>query len=94
MAHWHATLPNPILEVPYEGLVSDQEVWSCKLIDFLGLPWDERCLAFHETDRPVLTSSAWQVRQPIYASSIGRWQHYEKHLGPLFGGLGTVPPME
>jgi hypothetical protein len=76
MAHWHATLPSPILDVPYEGLVGDQEAWSRKLIDFLGLPWDERCLAYYKTERPVLTSSAWQVRQPIYTSSIGRWRHY------------------
>jgi tetratricopeptide (TPR) repeat protein len=94
MAHWHATLPNPILDVPYEGLVGDQEVWSRKLIDFLGLPWDERCLAYYETNRPVTTSSSWQVRQPIYASSIGRWQHYVKHLGPLFSGLGWKMPRE
>jgi len=92
MAHWHAILPSPILDVPYEGLVADQEAWSRKLIDFLGLPWDERCLAYYKTERPVLTSSAWQVRQPIYTSSIGRWRHYAKHLGPLFGALGIAPP--
>ena len=93
MAHWHAALPSPILDVPYEGLVADQEAWSRKLIDFLGLPWDERCLAYYKTERPVLTSSAWQVRQPIYTSSIGRWRHYAGHLGPLFGALGiTLPP--
>ena len=94
MAHWHATLPNPILDVPYEALVGDQEVWSCRLVDFLGLPWDERCLAFHETNRPVLTSSAWQVRQPIYTSSIGRWRHYAEHLGPLFSSLGLPSPTQ
>jgi tetratricopeptide (TPR) repeat protein len=94
MAHWHATLPIPVLDVPYEALVGDQEVWSRKLVDFLGLPWDDRCLAFYETNRPVLTSSAWQVRQPIYASSIGRWRHYVKHLDPLFGALGIVPPAD
>jgi len=93
MAHWHVTLPNPILDVPYEALVGDQEAWSRKLVDFLGLPWDERCLAFHQTSRPVFTSSTWQVRQPIYASSIGRWRHYAKHLGPLFSSLGLAPPV-
>jgi tetratricopeptide (TPR) repeat protein len=92
MAHWRATLPNPILDVPYEALVGDQEVCSRRLVEFLSLPWDERCLVFHETDRPVLTSSAWQVRQPIYASSIGRWRHYAKHLGPLFSSLGLPSP--
>jgi tetratricopeptide (TPR) repeat protein len=92
MAHWRATLTIPILDVPYEALVGEQELWSRKLIDFLGLPWDERCLAFYETKRPVFTSSAWQVRQPIYTSSIGRWRHYAKHLGPLFSALGIAAP--
>ena len=93
MAHWNTTLPIRFLNVEYEALVGDQEVWSRKLIDFLGLAWDQRCLAFFETERPVLTASAWQVRQPIYTSSIGRWRNYAKHLGPLFGGLGVPPPV-
>ena len=83
MAHWHAVLPVPILDVPYEELVANQELWSRKLIDFVELPWDPRCLDYHKVDRPVVTSSFWQVRQPIYSSSIGRWRHYEKHLAPL-----------
>lgn len=87
MAHWHAVLPTPILEVPYEGLVADQELWSRKMIDFVGVPWDTRCLDYHKSDRPVVTSSFWQVRQPLYSSSIGRWRHYEKHLGPLLDAL-------
>jgi tetratricopeptide (TPR) repeat protein len=94
MAHWHAALPMPILDVPYEALVGDQAVWTHRIVDFLGLPWDERCLTFYKTSRPVFTSSAWQVRQPIYASSIDRWRHYAKHLGPLFGAFGAVPLME
>ncbi len=92
MAHWHAVLPIPILDVPYEALVGDQEGWSRKLIDFVGLDWDDRCLVFHQTERPVFTSSAWQVRQPLYNSSIGRWRHYEKHLEPLFQALGVDAP--
>ena len=83
MAHWHAVLPVPILDVPYEELVVNQELWTRKLVDFVGLPWDARCLDYHKVDRPVVTSSFWQVRQPIYSSSIGRWRHYEKHLAPL-----------
>jgi tetratricopeptide (TPR) repeat protein len=92
MAHWRAVLPLPILDVPYEALVADQEGWSRKLVDFLGLPWDERCLSFYRTERPIFTSSLWQVRQPIYNSSIGRWRLYERHLGPLFAALGGDPP--
>ena len=82
------------MDVPYEGLVATPDVWTRKLIDFLGLEWDERCLAFYENERPVFTPSFWQVRQPIYASSIGRWRHYVNHLGPLFSALGKAPPME
>jgi hypothetical protein len=52
-----------------------------------GLPWDDRCLAFHKTDRPVRTASATQVRQPIYKSAVGRWRVYEQQLGPLLAGL-------
>jgi Flp pilus assembly protein TadD len=74
-----------ILEVPYEGLVADQETWTRKILDFLGLEWDERCLAFHETKRSVTTASAWQVRQKIYQHSVQRWRNYEKFIGPLKG---------
>lgn len=87
MAHWHAVLPAPILDVPYEGLVANQEFWSRKIIDFVGVPWDSRCLDYHKNVRPVVTSSFWQVRQPIYSSSVGRWRRYEKHLGPLLDVL-------
>ena len=90
MAHWHAVLPIPILDVPYEALVADQEGWSRRIVEFVGLPWDERCLDYHKTERPVLTSSFWQVRQPIYTSSIGRWRHYERHVGPLLDALGET----
>src|ERR1700722_6976746 len=92
MAHWEAVLPNPILQLPYEALVADQEGWTRKLVNFIGLPWDERCLAFHQNERPVYTYSLWQVRQPIYTSSIERWRLYEKHLDPLFEALEEPPP--
>ena len=85
----------PTLEVRYEDLVGDPEAESRRLIAFLGLAWDPACLAFHETERPVLTASLWQVRQPLYGSSVGRWRHYRKHLGPLLEGLkGLVPADE
>jgi len=74
-----------ILEVPYEGLVIDQETWTRKILDFLGLEWDERCLAFYETKRSVTTASVWQVRQKIYRHSVERWRNYEKFIGPLRG---------
>ncbi len=82
-AHWRRILPLPMLDVQYEDLVADLEGQSRRLIDFLGLPWDPACLEFHRTEATVLTASSWQVRQPIYQSSVGRWRHYERHLGPL-----------
>lgn len=84
IAHWRAVLPpGSILEVPYEGLVADQQVWTRRILDFLGLQWDERCLDFHRTKRPVVTASYWQVRQRIYGDSVQRWRNYGKFIGPL-----------
>jgi len=84
MAHWRAVLPPEVfLDVPYEGVVEDQEGWSRRIIDFVGLEWDERCLNFHETERKVGTASNWQVRQKIYKTSKERWRNYEKFVGPL-----------
>jgi hypothetical protein len=79
-----------MLEVPYEEVVADLEGQSRRLIDFLELPWDPACLEFHRTQRSVLTASAWQVRQPLYTRSVGRWRHYERHLGALLEVL--TPP--
>lgn len=82
--HWRAVLPaRALLEVPYEALIEDQEGWTRRMLDFIGLPWDPKCLDFHQTDRTVITASKWQVRQKINASSAGRWRNYEKFLGPL-----------
>jgi hypothetical protein len=69
--------------VPYEALTEEPEIWARRMVDFLGLPWDARCLAFHETERAVITASKWQVRQKISRASIDRWRHYEPFLGPL-----------
>jgi tetratricopeptide (TPR) repeat protein len=88
MAHWLRVLPLKMLEVQYENVVADLEGQSRRLIDFLGLPWDSVCLEFHRAQTTVLTSSIWQVRQPIYQKSVGRWRHYERHLGPLLKSLG------
>ena len=57
------------------------------MIAFCGLDWDERCLSFHKTERFVKTASLGQVRQSMYASSVGRWRRYERHLGPLLEEL-------
>jgi tetratricopeptide (TPR) repeat protein len=82
--HWRAVLPaGSILDVPYEELVADQKTWTRKMLDFLGLEWDDRCLDFHKTKRSVVTASFWQVRQRIYSNSVGRWRNYEQFIGPL-----------
>jgi tetratricopeptide (TPR) repeat protein len=83
MQHW-CTLPGlSIIEVSYEDMVTDTETVARKLLDFLRLPWDEHCLTPHTNPHAVDTASKWQVRQPIYTHSIGRWRHYEKYLASL-----------
>jgi hypothetical protein len=88
--HWRRVLPKPMYEVQYEELVQDQERVSRELVEFCGLEWHDDCLRFFENSRAVRTASNWQVRQPIYTSSIGRWRNYEKFLGPLKEALGDA----
>ncbi|MCB2183412.1 MAG: sulfotransferase [Desulfobulbaceae bacterium] len=88
MQFWQTALPGRIFEIRYENLVENVEEESKRLIDFLGLEWQESCLAFFKTKRMVHTSSDWQVRQPIYNKSVRRWKNYEKFLEPLSKGLG------
>jgi tetratricopeptide (TPR) repeat protein len=87
IAHWLKVLPLRMIEVQYEEVVADLEGQSRRIIDFLGLPWNPACLDFHKTERTVQTASSWQVRQPIYTRSMGRWKNYERHLGMLFEAL-------
>ena len=94
MMHWRSTLAGgTILEVPYEKLVADPEPWIRKIVKFVGLSWDPRCLRFHETERTVITASNWQVRQRISTSAAGRWRNYERYLGPL-RSLTELEPSE
>ncbi len=91
MAHWRNVLPaGRILDVRYEDVVADLEGQSRRILSHCGLPWDNRSLAFHETERPIRTASATQVRQPIYGRSVGRWRSYEEFLGPLLSALGPL----
>jgi tetratricopeptide (TPR) repeat protein len=84
MAHWRRILPpHAILDVAYEELVADHERSTRRMLDFIGLPWDPNCLDFRLTSRSVSTFSKWQARQAISSSSVGRWRHYEKFIGPL-----------
>ena len=74
-----------MLEVPYEELVADHVALIHRILDFLELEWNDRCLAFDKTERPIGTASAWQVRQKIYSRSVQRWRRYERFIGPLKG---------
>jgi hypothetical protein len=87
MTHWQKLFPGEIFTVRYEELVEDQERVSKRLIDYLGLEWDENCLDFYNNKRNVMTPSNIQVRQPMYKNAIGRWKPYEKHLQPLIDVL-------
>lgn len=93
MAFWQDVLPGTIHEVCYEDLVADFAVKSRELIEFLGLEWQEECLSFHQTRRMVHTASDWQVRQPVYRSSVQRWKRYEPFLQPLIDGLADTSPL-
>jgi tetratricopeptide (TPR) repeat protein len=91
MDHWRRFLPMPILEMQYEELVREPEKWTRALLSYCGLEWDDRCLAFHQTERQVKTASALQVRQPMYTRSVGRWKPYEAHLKPLLEAIHEPP---
>jgi tetratricopeptide (TPR) repeat protein len=77
----------PILDFRYEQVVAEPEARSRALIDFIGLPWDDACLSFHQSDRAVRTASAWQVKQPIYKRSVARWKRYGDAIQPLLDTL-------
>lgn len=90
MRHWHSLLPGQIFENRYEDLIADQEGRSRRLIDHLGLTWDDACLRFFDRDASIRTASVWQARQPIYASSVKRWKNYGEGIKPLIDALGDL----
>jgi tetratricopeptide (TPR) repeat protein len=92
MRHWRQVLPGRLLEVDYERLVANTEESVREMLAFCGLPWEPACMRFYRTDRGVRTPSRWQVRQPIYRQSVGRWHNYESHLQPLVSAL--LPAMQ
>lgn len=87
MRHWDEVLPGFVMRVRYEDIVDALEPGARALLDFCDLPWDDRCLAFHRTERPVRTASHAQVRQPLYRNAVGSAQPYMVHLGPLLEAL-------
>lgn len=90
VAFWREAAPAAFIEVWYEDVVRDPEREARRLLDFCGLDWEDGVLAFHENARAVKTLSTAQVRQPLYASSVGAWKRYEKDLAPLLAALGPV----
>lgn len=94
MRHWRQILPaGTIIDVQYEELVSDPETRIRTLVESVGLDWNPRCMDFHKHREKVSTASLYQVRQPLYRSSVGRWRHFEHHLGPLLEGLSGPSPL-
>lgn len=90
MAHWREVLGDRILHVSYEETVADIEPNARKIIDFLGLEWQDACVKFHEQAAAVTTASAAQVREKAHTRSVGRWQRFDKHLGPMKSVLDTA----
>lgn len=90
MDHWDTVLPGRVLRVRYEAVVEDLEGQVRRLLDFCGLPFEDACLNFHQTDRAVRTASSQQVRQPIYTSGVDQWTKFSPFLDPLREVLGTI----
>jgi tetratricopeptide (TPR) repeat protein len=90
MAHFDDVLPGHVHRVIYEDLVEDTEGEVRRLLTHCGLAFEDACLRFHETDRPVRTVSSEQVRRPIYREGLDQWRRYEAHLGPLAEALGPA----
>jgi tetratricopeptide (TPR) repeat protein len=90
MAHFDDILPGRVHRVIYEDMVADPKTETLRLLEYCGLPFEEKCLRFYESDRGVFTASSEQVRRPVYADSTDQWRHYDQWLGPLKDALGPV----
>ena len=90
MNHWNDILPGKVLDVRYEDVVANVDEQVRRILDHCGLPFEEQCVRFYETERAVKTASSEQVRQPIYSSSVNLWRNYEKHLQPVIEILEPV----
>ncbi len=89
MEHWDTVLPGKVLQVQYEDVVADIDTQVRRLLDYCGLPFEDACIDFHQTERSVRTPSSEQVRQPIYTSGLEQWRHFEPWLTPLKEALGS-----
>jgi tetratricopeptide (TPR) repeat protein len=92
MDHWHEVLPGRCLTVQYEDVVTDFENQVRRLLEYCELPWEDACIHFHETERPVRTASSEQVRQPVYSKSINFWRNHEEYLAELIEVLEPALP--
>lgn len=90
LALWRDLAPDRIYEISYEDLVNSPETEIRKLLEFCELDWEDACLDFHKTKRDVKTLSVAQVRQPLYKSSVGKWEPYAAHLSELLTGLEKI----
>jgi hypothetical protein len=94
MDHWDAVLPGKVLRVSHEDVLDDLEGQTRRMLDYLGLPFEEACLDFHRTTRAVRTASSEQVRQPINRQGQGAWKPFEPWLDELKAALGDLAPQE
>jgi hypothetical protein len=83
MAYWHKVLPGWVYDIQYEELTADPEPQIRRLLEYLGLPFEEACLSFHRSERVMRTASTDQVREPIHQRSINKWKNYAKELQPF-----------
>lgn len=97
MHHWQTVFPNEILEVKYEDVIADVAGQARRMLNYIGVPWEEQVVAFNELDRAVKTASVWQVRQPVYKTSKAKWLRYKDYLSPLIKGTNakiTAKPID
>jgi hypothetical protein len=92
MTHWKSLYGDDILDLEYDVLVREPRAVVKRLLGFCGLEWEDSCLAFHETAHAVKTASVWQVREPLYQRSSGRWRNYAAQLAPLRAQLQQLCP--
>jgi tetratricopeptide (TPR) repeat protein len=90
MDHWHEVLPGRVLTVQHEEVVHDLDTQVRRILDYCELPFEDACLNYYETDRPIRTASSEQVRRPVYTDSLGFWRHYETHVDELVEVLEPV----
>ncbi|WP_404463171.1 sulfotransferase [Vreelandella aquamarina] len=89
MHHWNQVFPGEVLEVRYEDVLANPEQEARRMLDYVGVGWEPQVLNFSELQRPVKTASVWQVRQPLYKTSMAKWERYEAYLAPLIRGTNA-----